>query len=141
MNPPASLVLDQLPHRPPFRFISALKSLQPSVRGEAVWSVSGNEDFLAGHFPGNPIVPGVLIVEALAQLCGLVAAGASQGLTEGRLAHVDVRFHQPVIPPADIELRSRLQRTLGRLVLCEVEASTPTGVCARGELTLAFSPG
>ncbi|HZR12996.1 MAG TPA: 3-hydroxyacyl-[acyl-carrier-protein] dehydratase FabZ, partial [Acidimicrobiia bacterium] len=56
-----------LPHRPPFRFVDAVVSLEPGSGVEARYRVTGDEPFLAGHFPGNPIFPGVLQLEALAQ--------------------------------------------------------------------------
>src|SRR5688572_29011127 len=89
--------LARLPHRDPFRFVSRMVRVTDGQSAEAVWQLTGSESFFAGHFPGNPLVPGVLIAEALAQVSGL-AAGVSSG--EGRLARVDVRFEQPVVPPA-----------------------------------------
>ena len=96
--------LDLLPHKPPFRFLTSLQRIDQGQCGEALWRVTGEEDFLKGHFPSDPIVPGVLIIEALAQLSGLVAifgghsgdginetAGAESAVDGiiGRLAHAD----------------------------------------------------
>jgi 3-hydroxyacyl-[acyl-carrier-protein] dehydratase len=136
--PPESLelVLAKLPHAPPFRFITRLTALGPGESGEAVWSVSGREDFFRGHFPGDPIVPGVLIIEALAQLSGLVGLHAS-GARAGRLVHSDVRFDQAVRPPAEVVLRTRQIRVLGPLRQFEVACAVGDGVAARGSLTLA----
>ncbi len=129
--------LAQLPHRDPFRFISRLTSLTPGKSGEAQWSLRGHESFFTGHFPGDPIVPGVLISEALAQLSGLVALHGANGAPSGRLAHVDIRFDSPVRPPADILLKSALIRTMGRLSQFDVSASVDGIAVARGSLTLA----
>ena len=103
---------------------------------EAVWQLTGSEAFFAGHFPGKPLVPGVLITEALAQVSGL-AAGVSSG--EGRLARVDVRFEQPVVPPAEIRLESRHTRTIGTLRQFDVTASVGPAVVARGTVALSFA--
>jgi 3-hydroxyacyl-[acyl-carrier-protein] dehydratase len=130
--------LDRLPHRPPFRFVTNIISLEPGVRSEGEWFVQGDEPFLAGHFPGNPIVPGVLIAEALAQLCGLVIFTEKAESKEGRLAHAEVRFDHAVIPPARIQLESHVHRTLGGLTQFEVTAQFEGRVCARGSLTLAI---
>jgi len=132
--------LDLLPHRPPFRFVSRLVNLIPGQSAEGVWVVSGKEEFFAGHFPGNPLVPGVLLAEALAQLSGLVGVG-SAAPTQGKLAQVDVRFDHAVSPPAEIVLRSTLSRHMGQLQQFEVMASVGEMTVARGSLTLNLTPG
>ena len=131
--------IDRLPHRDPFRFVTTVTSVEAGESCEAVWSVTGNEAFFAGHFPGNPIVPGVLIAEALAQAAGLAIpdTGTPMG---GVLAQVDVRFDNPVSPPAEIVLRARLTRTIGTLSQFEVEASANDKVVARGTLALSCTP-
>lgn len=147
MNPIEPAILDALPHRPPFRFLSAVTELRPGECGSAVWRVRGDEAFLAGHFPGGPLVPGVLITEALAQLSGLVAffrpderaAGASP--PRAKLVHVDVRFKEAIAPPAEILLTSRMCEAVGVFRQFEVEATCRDSVAARGRITLAQSPG
>lgn len=62
-----------LPHGPEFRFLDRVTALEPGISGEAEYLVRGDEPFLAGHFPGDPLFPGVLLVEGAAQLAGLVA--------------------------------------------------------------------
>lgn len=138
--------LDALPHRPPFRFITRVVQLVPGESGEAEWQVQGDEPFFAGHFPKCPIVPGVLLAEALAQLSGLVGflgkelnavhSSDSPPHMVGMLAHLDVRLRRPVAPPAVIVLRSRLDRVLESLYQFEVEARVPAGVAANGRLAL-----
>ena len=76
MNAPADMLetaLRTLPHGPEFRFIDRLISLTPGKEGVGEYRVRGDEPFLRGHFPGEPIFPGVLLVEAAAQLAGIVA--------------------------------------------------------------------
>jgi 3-hydroxyacyl-[acyl-carrier-protein] dehydratase len=128
--------LARLPHRDPFRFVSRVIRVTNGQSAEAVWQLTGSEAFFAGHFPGNPVVPGVLIAEALAQASGL-AAGVSSG--DGRLARVDVRFEQPVVPPAEIRLESRLTRTIGTLRQFDVTASVGHALVARGTIALSFA--
>lgn len=126
--------LSRLPHRDPFRFVTRINQLQPGDSGEGVWEVKGTEPFFAGHFPGNPLVPGVLIAEALAQLSGLVGPPAAD---EGKLVHVDVRFDRPVAPPAQLVLRSKHLRSVGILQQFEVSALIGDETVARGMLTLS----
>lgn len=65
--------LQHLPHGPEFRFLDRLTSLEPGRAGQAEYTLKGNEHFLKGHFPGDPLMPGVLLIEAAAQLAGVVA--------------------------------------------------------------------
>jgi 3-hydroxyacyl-[acyl-carrier-protein] dehydratase len=135
--PPPIDYLSRLPHQPPFRFVTRVTDLRPGDSAEGVWSVNGTEAFFAGHFPGRPLVPGVLLVEALAQISGLAGPSvAAVGAEEGKLAHVDVRFDEPVAPPADIVLKSKLARVMGALQQFNVDASVKGVVAARGSLTL-----
>jgi len=144
-------ILDRLPHRPPFRFLTDRIELTDGDSGAAVWRVTGDEAFFAGHFPGTPIVPGVLIGEALAQLSGLIVAerldpsGSDADRARkprvpsaGKLAHLELRFSSAVAPPAEIELTSRLERVVGALWQFEVAARAGDQRVARGGLTLAI---
>ena len=133
-NDPVPDYLERLPHRDPFRFLSRVTQIKEGESGEAVWDVTGNEPFLTGHFPGEPLVPGVLIAEAMAQLSGLIGQAGSK---QGKLVHVDVRFDRPVAPPAQIVLRSRLLRGIGALQQFETSATVGHATVARGMLTLS----
>jgi len=90
-----------LPHRYPFLLVDRVIELEPGKRLVAIKNVTANEPFFVGHFPGAPVMPGVLIVEAMAQAAGLlVAYGRSVGANEFALfAGIDnVRFRSPVFP-------------------------------------------
>ena len=130
-------LIDRLPHRPPFRFVTELRCVDPSAF-EAVWSVSGDEDFFRGHFPGEPIVPGVLITEALAQTAGLhLLSREGGGSHGGMLVQSEVRFRKPVHPPAMISLCVTDDGSLGSLHRFEVRAFVRETLVADGTIVLA----
>ena len=132
--------LERLPHGEPFRFVDQIIELAPGEAGVGVWRVTGREAFFAGHFEGNPIVPGVLIGEALAQMSGIVGAcsGGEQKVRQGMLAQIDLRFRQPAAPPADILLHAQRRRLIGALDQFNVRAMIGDVELAAGTLTLAY---
>jgi 3-hydroxyacyl-[acyl-carrier-protein] dehydratase len=131
--------LSRLPHRPPFRFVTRVTQVREGHSAEGIWSLTGAEPFFVGHFPHRPIVPGVLIAEALGQLASLAGppvSTAADSAEQGMLAHVDVRFDKPVTPPADLLLKATFLRAVGALHQFEVQASVATETVARGTITL-----
>ncbi len=98
--------IDVLPHRDPFLLVSEVTELVPGEKASAVWRLTGDEAFWAGHFPGRPTLPGVLMVESLAQV------GAIALLTDERFAGklplfggIDkARFRRQVVPGETLEL-------------------------------------
>lgn len=138
--------LAQLPHGPAFRFISRVMEVNPGESARGVWALSGQEPFFAGHFPGNPIVPGMLLAEAMAQLAGF--AGPVGSGSQGKLVHVDVRFERAVAPPVEVELSAKLSNVLGQLQSFAgqlqsfvVTARVGDTVLAQGSITLHRSEG
>jgi acyl carrier protein len=125
--------LTQLPHGPEFRFITRVTTNQPGVEAAGIWDIKGDEVFFKGHFPGNPLVPGALIAEALAQISGFASPAGGKG---GMLAKVDVRFNRPVAPPAQIRLYSKLTRVVGELQQFDVAATIGADTIASGTITL-----
>jgi len=104
---------DYLPHRDPFLFVSELRSVEPGASASGAWQLTGDEAFFAGHFPGRPTLPGVLMVEALAQLGGVavLADPAHAGKLPLFGGIERARFRRQVVPGDLLEL----QVTLGRM--------------------------
>jgi 3-hydroxyacyl-[acyl-carrier-protein] dehydratase len=96
-------IKEYLPHRYPFLLIDRVLEVESGKRLLAIKNVTCNEPFFTGHFPGQPIMPGVLIIEALAQATGLLAGASVTGLVgKGKIYYLvgldKVRFKRPVIP-------------------------------------------
>jgi len=130
--------ISRLPHGEAFRFVSRVTDIKENQSAKGVWSVTGKEHFFSGHFPGRPVVPGVLLIEALAQISGLASTWPDK--SDVRLAHADVRFEQAVVPPAEILLESRFVREMGTLRQYEVTATLKGQPVARGTVALSAAP-
>jgi 3-hydroxyacyl-[acyl-carrier-protein] dehydratase len=131
---------DLLPHREPFLLVDELVELVPGESARARWTVHPDMPFFAGHFPGNPITPGVLIVEALAQTAGLAAMALPENA--GRLALFagieKVRFRRPVRPGDTIDLSMRMTRRRGPMGWAEGEARVGDELACSASLSFAF---
>ena len=130
-----------LPHREPFLLLDEVLEIEPGVRVLARKHVREDEWFLAGHFPGNPIMPGVLMVEALAQT-GAVAV-LSEKANKGKLALFagidDVRFKRLVRPGDTLELECVLERVRGPVGRGKARATVDGELAVRGTLTFALT--
>lgn len=129
--------LAHLPHGPGFRFLDRALRVEPGARGTFEVRLAADHPILQAHFPGAPLVPGVVLIEALAQAAGCVWGAAEPGLQGVRLAEVSrARFRAPVGPGAAIRLDVEHVRTLGPLRRFAGTASVEGDVVAEAELTL-----
>ncbi len=133
-------ILETLPHRFPMLLVDRLEELIEGERAVGIKNVTINEWFFQGHFPGRPIMPGVLIVEALAQVGA--AAILSRPENRGRLvffAGIDgLRFRRPVVPGDVLRLDVAITRLRGPIGKGTARATVDGAVAAEGELTFAL---
>ncbi len=136
----AKEIMEIIPHRYPFLLIDTIEELEPGVRAVGKKCVSVNEPYFQGHFPGNPVMPGVLIMEALAQV-GAVAI-LSQPEWKGRTAYfagIDkARFRQKVTPGDVLLLEMEIIKVKGPVGVGKAVATVNGKVAAQAELTFAI---
>lgn len=129
-----------LPHREPFLFIDEILELVPGESARALWTLDPETPFLAGHFPGEPIMPGVIIVEALAQTGALAALSLPDNA--GRLAlfaGIDkARFRRPVRPGDTLDMTTRMTRHRGPIGEAEAVAKVGDEVACQAILRFAI---
>ena len=132
--------LKLLPHGSEFRFIDRLTNLNPGQSGEGEYTVRGDEPFLRGHFPGEPIFPGVLLVEAAAQLAGVVAQSDQKipPLNNLKLTALrNVKILGTAKPGEIIQVETRVTGRLGTLVQAQATARVAGEIVLTAELTLS----
>lgn len=139
-DPGLEAALARLPHGSTFRFVDRMLELEPGVEGVGEFELRPDAGYLSGHFPGEPLMPGVLILEAAAQVAGVVAQSdpGPEPLRGLRLAAVrGVKWVGPVLPGDRLELIARVTARMGGVIQASVEARVGGTVVMRGEVTLA----
>ena len=139
-RPSSADPLARLPHGDGFRFVDAVKEFSPGVSGQGVYTITGSEDFFRGHFPGRPIMPAVIMVEALAQLGGVVVQSDpdSVALTDMRLTAMrNVKIFDTAVPGETLTLRARVLGRLGNLIQLEGEVECAGRMLVTAQLTLS----
>lgn len=133
-------IMDILPHRSPFLLIDTVEELEPGVKCVAKKNVTMNEPHFMGHFPENPVMPGVLIIEALAQT-GAVAI-LCQDEWKGKTAYFaginNAKFKQKVVPGDTLELTTEIIKVKGPIGVGKAVARVNGKVSCMAELTFAI---
>jgi len=125
--------LQSLPHGPEFRFLGEMLGLEPGISGTASYTISGEEQFLKGHFPGNPLWPGVIMIEAIAQLGGVIAQSdpVHTKLGDVRLTSVkNAKILGSCPPGTTLTIAATVEGRMGNLIQIK-------GTVADGETILA----
>ncbi|MFC1533049.1 3-hydroxyacyl-ACP dehydratase FabZ [Thermodesulfobacteriota bacterium] len=134
-------IIKLLPHRYPFLLVDRVTELEPGKRIVGIKNVSCNEPFFQGHFPGNPIMPGVLIIEAMAQVGGVLARLSVDGAArKGEISSIlfmamdKVKFRKPVVPGDQIIFEVKPLRTGSKVWKMAGKAFVEDSLVAEAEL-------
>jgi 3-hydroxyacyl-[acyl-carrier-protein] dehydratase len=136
-------IQELLPHRYPFLLVDRVLELEPNQRILAAKNVSINEPFFQGHFPGHPVMPGVLVLEALAQAGGLLTQLSAQKVEAGDeklfyLVKIDnARFSRMVVPGDQLMLEVKLKRVIRNMAMYECAASVDGKPVASADILCA----
>tara|TARA_B100001057_G_scaffold144628_3_gene144559 strand:- start:15829 stop:16266 length:438 start_codon:yes stop_codon:yes gene_type:complete len=110
-------IKELIPHRYPFLLIDGIQTLTPNESATGIKNVSANESFFEGHFPDRPVMPGVLIIESMAQTAGCLVVASLGQESEGKLVYFmtieNARFRRPVVPGDRLVINVQKQRSRG----------------------------
>ena len=134
-------IRELIPHRYPFLLVDRIEELEPGVRAVGIKNVTQNEPFFQGHFPDYPVMPGVLVVEAMAQVGAVgVMAGGEHKDKLALFAGIDgVRFRRQVLPGDVLRMEVRIERLKGRVGRGRGRAEVGGERVCEAELMFAFA--
>lgn len=125
-----------LPHRYPFLMVDRITELEPNAKAVGIKNVTVNEPFFQGHFPGNPIMPGVLIVEAMAQIAGVLAFGSGvQGNAVFFMSIEKAKFRKPVVPGDQLKMEIKVLQQRGNVWKFSGTATVDEKVVSEADFT------
>ncbi|HBG93679.1 MAG: 3-hydroxyacyl-[acyl-carrier-protein] dehydratase FabZ [Nitrospirae bacterium GWF2_44_13] len=129
-------IQNMIPHRYPFLMVDRIIEMEPNVRAVGIKNVTVNEPFFQGHFPGNPIMPGVLIVEAMAQLAGVLAfSSGMQGSSVYFMSIEKAKFRRPVVPGDQVKIEIKVLQQRGNVWRFSGQALVDEKVVSESEFT------
>jgi len=136
-------IKNYLPHRYPFLLIDRVTGIDQSSSLSAYKNVTFNEPFFQGHFPHRPVMPGVLIVEAMAQACAILAShDVGENANNNRVYYFtgidSARFKRPVEPGDRVEFEVRILRRIRNMWKCSGEAKVENQLCCSAELMFTY---
>lgn len=140
MSSDLTAALENLPHGPSFRFVDELTALDPGREAKGIYQIRGSEDFLSGHFPGQPMMPGVLLIESIAQLGGVVAQTdpSIAALRDLRLTAVRAaKILGAAVPGETLEIHAKVEGRMDGLVQIDGSVSVAGKILASARITLS----
>lgn len=140
MSKDVRAIMDILPHRYPFLLVDRILELEPGVRAVAIKNVTANEPQFTGHWPGNPVMPGVLMLEAMAQVGGifLMSEVEAKGKTAFFAGMDNIKFRRPVVPGDQLIITAELIRRKGAIGRAAAVAKVGDEVAVEGEFMFAL---
>lgn len=138
-------ILEHLPHRYPFLLVDRVLELEKGKRIVAIKNVTINEPFFNGHFPGVPVMPGVLIIEAMAQAAGILSFQSENKVSDGNSLYYfvgidDARFKRPVIPGDQLRLEAEIIRQARSIWKYSARALVDGKLAAEAQLMCTLRP-
>ena len=132
-------IIKMIPHRYPFLLIDRVQDVVPETSATGVKNVTINEPFFPGHFPDKPIMPGVLIIESMAQTAAVLVVSGLGEETEGKLVYFmsveSARFRKPVTPGDQLEIKVVKKQTRGNVWKFDGQAYVENTLVAESEFT------
>lgn len=135
-------IMKLLPHRYPFLLVDRIVELQPGVSATGIKNVTINEPFFQGHFPGQPIMPGVLVIEAMAQVAGVMAFRSG---VEGRSVYFmsidNAKFRRPIVPGDQVVIEIKVLKQRGNVWKFSGTATVDGKLVSESEFTAMVTDG
>ena len=137
-------ILGALPHRYPFLLVDRIRDIRGDEHGVGIKNVTINEPHFMGHFPNNPVMPGVLVLEGMAQTGGVIAIKGHAGKAKPGLIYFltidNAKFRKPVIPGDRLELHVKKLKKRGNIWRFQCEATVDGGKVAEAEISAMMTP-
>ena len=134
-------IKEYLPHREPMLLVDACEWIEEGVCARGTYYVTGDEWFLQGHFPGKPVVPGVILCEIMAQSCFFLIQDEVKGKTTYFTGLNNVRFRNPVVPGDTVEVHARIVKAKAGFFFAHCMAYVNSKISAEGDLSFTLVAG
>lgn len=141
----AAELLQRLPHRHPFVLLDGVEDVEPAVSGVGIKNITISDPVFQGHFPGQPIYPGVMMIEAAAQTCGIIATASPEPLAKASIGYLATvkrfAFKELVVPGDQLQIRCKRHVSIGSLIEFKCTVLVGNRTVAEGSLAVSVGDG